>query len=241
MLTLIKFEQAQKTAEFSGIHTPVGLTGSPTVQDLAKNEEKAAQLRAKLLEKRSGSTSRGPVPGTKDSISNPPPTTEMSETVIDKKFRPNSEVDNLVREAREAAEAEDKKSWQYDTGPMQMEIASRNDGKASPAGSMLSASAASVAEPTIPLSKKAKKEAKKAKQQADRNGTTVQSVSGAKFSATGKRDSASLGKDTRSGKQMDPSALQIKTNVADVLANGKSMEADENQKRLCYLLNKSVR
>ncbi|KAF2434476.1 hypothetical protein EJ08DRAFT_675960 [Tothia fuscella] len=142
----------------------------PAKQDMAKNEEKAALLRAKLLEKRA-TNSRGPDSTAKAGISQPPPIAEKQKEknevpVVEASSGPGSDVDNLLKEAREAAELEAQKNrpYYYDSGGLQASMAVKDDGKASPAASTMSANPEPAVTPAA--TKKTKKEAKKAKQQA---------------------------------------------------------------------------
>jgi hypothetical protein len=204
---------------------------------LAKNEEKAAQLRAKLLEKRATSTSRGPVPGGKEGISKPPPIPDVSESTLDEKHVPGVEVDNLVREAKEAAEAEAMKSRPYyhDTGTMQVPVAVKNNGKVSPAGSIISAPVAGVAEPSVALSKKAKKEAKKeakkAKFQAIRTGTSEQQIVSTESPSaylSGKKKFTSTEEAGLSGKQIVSSERLSISNGTDSNVNDDRTQSKNN-------------
>jgi hypothetical protein len=120
-----------------------------TNQDTAKNEEKAALLRAKLLEKRANS--RGPMPGQGFSK---PPAANIDKITAEESLETNSAIDSLVREAREAAdrEAQAKQSTDSWMNPDRLKLIDSNVNKSD--NKISTGPASKLVEPANPQSGK---------------------------------------------------------------------------------------
>jgi hypothetical protein len=139
-----KFYQQGPDSGIQGLATKQShWASSPTKDEHAKNEEKAALLKAKLLEKRT--SSRGPIPDENTGVFKPPTASNVAENAVQEIPENNVDIENLVREAREAAgrEAQIKQNtdpWINADQVKQMETSvNQKDGQNSPglAGKMM--------------------------------------------------------------------------------------------------------